>query len=37
MLSTTNLTIQFEAKPLFEQVTVKFADGSAPTAAANPR
>jgi len=28
MLSTTNLTIQFEAKPLFEQVTVKFADGN---------
>ncbi|HUY83076.1 MAG TPA: ATP-binding cassette domain-containing protein, partial [Steroidobacteraceae bacterium] len=28
MLSTTNLTIQFGAKPLFEQVNVKFADGN---------
>ena len=28
MLSTTNLTIQFGAKPLFEQVTVKFTDGN---------
>jgi ATPase subunit of ABC transporter with duplicated ATPase domains len=28
MLSTTNLSIQFEAKPLFEHVTVKFADGN---------
>jgi ATPase subunit of ABC transporter with duplicated ATPase domains len=28
MLSTTNLTIQFDAKPLFEHVTVKFADGN---------
>jgi ATPase subunit of ABC transporter with duplicated ATPase domains len=28
MLSTTNLAIQFEAKPLFEHVTVKFADGN---------
>jgi ATPase subunit of ABC transporter with duplicated ATPase domains len=28
MLSTVNLTIQFDAKPLFENVTVKFADGN---------
>ena len=28
MLSTTNLSIQFEAKPLFEHVSVKFADGN---------
>ncbi len=28
MLATTNLTIQFEAKPLFEHVTVKFTDGN---------
>jgi ATPase subunit of ABC transporter with duplicated ATPase domains len=28
MLSTTNLTIQFEAKPLFEHVSVKFVDGN---------
>ena len=28
MLSTTNLTIQFGAKPLFEQVSVKFTDGN---------
>jgi ATPase subunit of ABC transporter with duplicated ATPase domains len=28
MLSTNNLTIQFEAKPLFENVSVKFADGN---------
>ena len=28
MLSTANLSIQFGAKPLFEQVTVKFADGN---------
>ncbi len=28
MLSTFNVTIQFGAKPLFEQVTVKFADGN---------
>jgi ATPase subunit of ABC transporter with duplicated ATPase domains len=28
MLSTTNLAIQFEAKPLFEHVTVKFGDGN---------
>ncbi len=28
MLSTTNLSIQFEAKPLFEHVTVKFSDGN---------
>ena len=28
MLSTANLTIQFGAKPLFEQVSVKFADGN---------
>ena len=28
MLSTTNLAIQFDAKPLFEHVTVKFADGN---------
>ncbi len=28
MLSTANLTIQFGAKPLFEQVSVKFTDGN---------
>jgi len=28
MLSTSNVTIQFGAKPLFEQVTVKFSDGN---------
>ncbi len=28
MLSTANLAIQFGAKPLFEQVSVKFADGN---------
>ena len=28
MLSTTNLAIQFDAKPLFENVTVKFSDGN---------
>jgi ATPase subunit of ABC transporter with duplicated ATPase domains len=28
MLSTTNLSIQFDAKPLFEQVSVKFVDGN---------
>src|SRR5215211_3068252 len=28
MLSTTNVAIQFGAKPLFEHVTVKFADGN---------
>ena len=28
MLATSNLAIQFGAKPLFEQVTVKFADGN---------
>ncbi len=28
MLSTANLTIQFGAKPLFEQVSVKFADSN---------
>ena len=28
MLSTANLTIQFGAKPLFEQVSVKFSDGN---------
>jgi ATPase subunit of ABC transporter with duplicated ATPase domains len=28
MLSTANLTIQFGAKPLFEQVSVKFVDGN---------
>ncbi|MEZ5459450.1 MAG: ABC-F family ATPase [Steroidobacteraceae bacterium] len=28
MLTTQNLSIQFEAKPLFEAVTVKFADGN---------
>jgi len=26
MLSTSNVAIQFGAKPLFEQVTVKFSD-----------
>ena len=28
MLSTSNVSIQFGAKPLFEQVTVKFVDGN---------
>src|SRR5271170_2972791 len=28
MLSTSNVTLQFGAKPLFEQVTVKFCDGN---------
>ena len=28
MLSTTNLAIQFDAKPLFEHVSVKFSDGN---------
>jgi ATPase subunit of ABC transporter with duplicated ATPase domains len=28
MLITQNLSIQFGAKPLFEQVTVKFSDGN---------
>jgi ATPase subunit of ABC transporter with duplicated ATPase domains len=28
MLATSNVSIQFGAKPLFEQVTVKFADGN---------
>src|SRR5580698_3337385 len=28
MLATSNLSIQFGAKPLFEQVTVKFSDGN---------
>jgi len=28
MLATTNLSIQFGAKPLFEKVSVKFADGN---------
>src|SRR5215475_4480055 len=28
MLTTTNVAIQFGAKPLFEQVTVKFSDGN---------
>ena len=28
MLSTQGLTIQFGAKPLFENVTVKFGDGN---------
>jgi ATPase subunit of ABC transporter with duplicated ATPase domains len=28
MLSTSNIVIQFGAKPLFEQVTVKFSDGN---------
>jgi ATPase subunit of ABC transporter with duplicated ATPase domains len=28
MLSTTNLSIQFDAKPLFENVSVKFVDGN---------
>ena len=28
MLSTSNIAIQFGAKPLFEQVTVKFSDGN---------
>jgi len=28
MLSTSNVSIQFGAKPLFENVTVKFADGN---------
>ena len=28
MLSTSNIAIQFGAKPLFEGITVKFADGN---------
>src|SRR5882724_10145508 len=28
MLATSNVSIQFGAKPLFEQVTVKFVDGN---------
>ena len=28
MLSTSNVAIQFGAKPLFEQVTIKFSDGN---------
>src|SRR5260370_14106583 len=28
MLPTSNVAIQFGAKPLFEQVTVKFSDGN---------
>ncbi|HXR53004.1 MAG TPA: ABC-F family ATPase [Steroidobacteraceae bacterium] len=28
MLSTSNIVVQFGAKPLFEQVTVKFTDGN---------
>jgi ATPase subunit of ABC transporter with duplicated ATPase domains len=28
MLSTANVSIQFGAKPLFEQVSVKFSDGN---------
>jgi ATPase subunit of ABC transporter with duplicated ATPase domains len=28
MLSTSNVAVQFSAKPLFEQVTVKFSDGN---------
>ena len=28
MLATSNVTVQFGAKPLFEQVTVKFSDGN---------
>src|SRR5690349_18430037 len=28
MLSTANVSIQFGSKPLFEQVSVKFADGN---------
>jgi ATPase subunit of ABC transporter with duplicated ATPase domains len=28
MLTTTNVTVQFGAKPLFESVTVKFSDGN---------
>ncbi len=28
MLSTSNIVVQFGAKPLFEQVTVKFSDGN---------
>jgi ATPase subunit of ABC transporter with duplicated ATPase domains len=28
MLATSNVAVQFGAKPLFEQVTVKFADGN---------
>ena len=27
MLSTANITMQFGAKPLFENVSVKFGDG----------
>src|SRR5690554_7918822 len=28
LISTANITMQFGAKPLFENVTVKFADGN---------
>ena len=28
MLATANITIQFGAKPLFEDVSVKFGDGN---------
>ena len=28
MLSTANITMQFGAKPLFENVSVKFGDGN---------
>ena len=28
MLATSNVAVQFGAKPLFEQVTVKFSDGN---------
>lgn len=28
MLATSNVTMQFGAKPLFENVTVKFVDGN---------
>jgi ATPase subunit of ABC transporter with duplicated ATPase domains len=28
MLTTANITIQFSAKPLFENVSVKFGDGN---------
>ncbi|MEE8618432.1 MAG: ATP-binding cassette domain-containing protein, partial [Nitrosomonadaceae bacterium] len=28
MITTANITMQFEAKPLFENVSVKFGDGN---------
>ncbi|MDP5070948.1 MAG: hypothetical protein NWQ45_08620, partial [Congregibacter sp.] len=28
MISTANITMQFAAKPLFEDISVKFGDGN---------